>query len=284
MTYSFPDSPEFLRLLQGDPRADLTRIALEIARDARPGLEFAPWLRRLDDLAARARLRVSNEAPTLAVLHQINWVLYVEEGFSGNEEDYFDPSNSYLNEVLERRTGIPISMGLVYRAVAERLGLSLHGVNLPAHFVLRADHAPAGPIFIDPFHGGRLLDRDACRELIASRIGRPVELADEQFLPMTPAAIVARMLRNLRAIHLQGGEAAPAFHVLRRLAALEPGEGEHRRDLGIVALGIDRLEDGIEQLSAYLEQDGQAADAGRIRSLILDARHRQAEGGDPEAD
>jgi regulator of sirC expression with transglutaminase-like and TPR domain len=281
---SFPESPEFLRLLDGNPRADLVRIALEIARDACPGLESAPSLRRLDDLAARVRLRVPEQAPTIALLQQINWVLYVEEGFSGNEEDYFDPSNSYLHEVLDRRTGIPISLGVVYRAVAERLGLTLHGVNLPAHFVLRADGEPAEPVFIDPFHGGRLLDRAACLELVASRTGTAIVLTEDQFRPMTTAEVVGRMLRNLRAIHLKGGDAVPAFAVLRRLAALEPNEAAHRRDLGIVALGIDRLDDGIEQLSAYLEQDGQAADAGRVRSLILDARRRQAEDPGPSAD
>lgn len=259
------------------------RIALEIARDACPGLEFGPYLQRLDQLAARVRLRIPEEAPTQVLLQQINWVLYVEEGFTGNDSNDFDPNDSYLNEVLDRRTGIPISLGVVYRGVAERLGLPLHGVNLPAHFVLRADRESAEPMFIDPFHGGRLLDRDACQTLIASRSGAAVELTEEQFRPMSTAEVVARMLRNLRAIHLQSGDAVLAFAVLKRLVALEPIEAAYRRDLGIVALGLDRPAEGIEQLSAYLEQEHQATDARRIRSLILAARHRLAEGNGPTA-
>ncbi|WP_235905209.1 SirB1 family protein [Tautonia marina] len=278
-----PESPEFLQLLNGNPNADLVRIALEIARDACPGLEFGPYLQQLDQLAERVRFRIPEDAPTRLLLQQINWVLYVEEGFTGNDSNYFDPNNSYLNEVLDRRTGIPISLGVLYRGVAERLGLPLHGVNLPAHFVLRADQESVEPVFIDPFHGGRLLDRDACQNLVASRSGAAVELTEEQFRPMSTAEVVARMLRNLRALHLQSGDAVLAFAVLKRLVALEPMEGAYRRDLGIVALGLDRLDEGIEQLSAYLEQEQQATDAGRIRSLILDARQRRAEGDGPAA-
>ncbi len=259
------------------------RIALEIARDACPDLVFEPYLRRINDLAKRVRLRIPEEVGTQELIQQINWVLYVEEGFTGNDDDYFDPNNSYLNEVLDRRTGIPISLGVLYLGVAERLGLRLDGVNLPAHFVLRADQGLKDPMFIDPFQGGRILDRQGCRHLVSSRSGTVVDLSEEQFRPMSTAEVVARMLRNLRAIHLQSGDAMLASAVLTRLVALEPQEAGYRRDLGIVALGIDRLDEGIEQLSAYLEQAGQAPDAETIRALILNARHRQAQEGGPGA-
>ena len=267
-----PDSPEFARLVGGDDGADLERIALEIARDAHPGLDFGPSLARLDGLADRARPRIPDGSGTEDVLRQINWVLYVEEGFSGNDEDYDDPNNSYLDEVLGRRTGIPISLAVVYRAVAGRLGLPMWGVNLPAHFVLGAARGDGSTVFVDAFHGGALIDRDGCRRLVASRAGAAVELAEEHIPPATTAEVVTRMLRNLGAIHMRSGDAASALPALTRLAALAPDVPGPRRDLGLASLMLDRLPDAIGHLSAYLEQASQPTDAAEIRSLLLQAR------------
>ncbi|QDV36743.1 SirB1 family protein [Tautonia plasticadhaerens] len=278
MRITIPDSPEFARLVGGDDRADLTRIALEISQDADPELDPRAYLDRIAALAARVRPRVLEDAPVVEVIKQINWVLYVEEGFSGNEEDYYDPRNSYLSEVLDRRTGIPISLGVAYRAVAERLGLSLSGVNLPAHFVLRADREDGSPLFVDPFHDGALLDRDGCRRLVASRAGSGVELGEGHFRPCSTAEVVARMLGNLRAIHLEAGDGPAAAPVLRRLVALRPGEPGFRRDLGVILLGLERPSEAIEQLSAYLEQAEQPTDSPTIRALIRQARDRHRQG------
>lgn len=278
MPVSIPDSPEFNLLVAGDERADLARIALEIARDADPCLDPIPYLAQIDTLAARAMPRIPDDATTEDVLRQVNWILYVEERFSGNEEDYYDPRNSYLSEVLDRRTGIPISLGVLYRAVAGRLGLSLSGVNLPAHFVLRADRGDGTPLFVDPFHAGALLDRDGCRRLVSSRAGSHVELCEEHLRPCSTAEVVARMLGNLRAIHLNAGDALAAAPVLRRLVALRPGEPGHRRDLGVVLLGLERPSEAIEHLSAYLEQAEQPADAPSVRALIRQARERPRPG------
>ncbi|RUL89409.1 tetratricopeptide repeat protein [Tautonia sociabilis] len=269
-----PDSPEFNRLLLGDEDADLTRIALELARDADPDLDPASCLDRIASLSRRIGPRLPSQSGTEDALRQINWVLYVEERFSGNEDDYDDPRNSYLNEVLRRRTGIPISLAVLYRAVALGVGVTLHGVNLPAHFVLRADRDDGPPVFIDAFHGGALLDRDGCRRLISSRSGGRIELDDALFEPCATSDIVARMLRNLKAVYLDRGELAAAWPVLRRLVALRPGEPEHRRDLGIASLAVERPEEAVAQLSAYLEQVPQASDSPAIRSILREARRR----------
>ena len=167
----FAESPEFQRLLRGDPEADLVRIALEIARDAYPELDPEPYIARIEDLAARARDRCASVDRPRQVLGQINWVLFVEEGFHGNTDNYHDPRNSYLNEVIDLKTGIPITLSLLYWRLAERLGLSVAGVNLPAHFMLRVGRDDAA-VFVDPFHGGAVLDRDGCRKQVA-RAGRP---------------------------------------------------------------------------------------------------------------
>lgn len=282
MTLQIPDGPEFHRLASGDDQADLAKIALEIARDANPLLEFAPYFQKIAHLADRVRPRIVDGGTTLDRIRQINWVLFVEDGYSGNDSEYFDPRNSYLDEVIDRRTGIPISLCILYRAVAERVGQPLNGVNLPAHFVLRADCEDGSSIFVDPFHNGRILDRDGCQRLISSRSGTAVELTDEHFLPISTAVIVSRMLRNLRAIHLQTGDAVLAWPVLARLSALNPSDPTLHRDLGVVALGLDQLREGIEQLSSYLESSEQPSDAPVIRDLILNARQRLTDADDTD--
>src|SRR5262249_40900984 len=133
----FGHSPEFQGLLAGARTPSLIRIALEIARDAYPALDIGQYVARVEDLAARIRARCGGLLKPRKILGQINWALFVEEGFTGNQENYFDPRNSYLNEVIDRKTGIPISLSILYWSLADRLGVPLEGVNLPAHFMLR---------------------------------------------------------------------------------------------------------------------------------------------------
>lgn len=163
---SFADSPEFRRLLAGNDRVNLARVALEIGRDAYPDLEIEAYLERIQRFADRARCRFKAGSNVQAILGQINWVLFVEEKYRGNREFFDDPRNSYLNEVLDRGLGIPISLSVVYRAVAEQLGLVMAGVNLPLHFMLRIEDA-GRPWFVDPFHGGAVYDRRGCEEKLS---------------------------------------------------------------------------------------------------------------------
>jgi regulator of sirC expression with transglutaminase-like and TPR domain len=267
----FPNSPEFDRLLRDDPEVDLTRIALEIARDAHPDLETESCLAHIDALADRVRDRCSPAANPRQHLAQINWVLYVEEGYRGNIEDYYDPRNSYLDDVIERRMGIPISLATLYRAVAERVGLRLSGVNLPAHFVLRSDTG-AGTLFIDPFHDGILLDRDGCRRRVEAALGTPVILEDRQLDPCPTGVIVARMLRNLKAIYLRDHDYHAALPVVRRLAALVANDPTERRDHGLVCMQAGRPAEAIDPLASYVEDRPSAADAELVRTLLRSAR------------
>jgi regulator of sirC expression with transglutaminase-like and TPR domain len=271
----FADSPEFRRLLRGDARADLVRIALEIARDAYPKVDPGLYLAAIDALAARARDRCPALAKPRQVLGQINWVLFVEEGFRGNEEDYYDPRNSYLNEVIDRKTGIPISLSVLYWAVADRLGLEMAGVNLPMHFMLRVGEG-AGTIFVDPFHAGALLDRGGCARRVSELSGEPVAATDAVFAPCDPGRVVARMLRNLKAIYLRDRDFAAALPVQRRLAALDPGDAEEQHDYAMLCLKLDRPADAIAPLQAYLEARPHADDAAALGSLLRAARREVA--------
>ena len=275
MRSPFAESPEFERLLRRDARPDLTRIALEIARDAYPDLEPGPYLERIEALAARVRDRAPAAAKARQVLGQINWVLFVEEGFQGNTEDYYDPKNSYLNQVIERKTGIPISLSVLYRAVAHRLGLVMEGVNLPAHFMLRVDRGDE-TIFVDPFHAGALLDRQGCERRVAELVDRPVVLSDLELAPCGLDLVVTRMLRNLKAIYLRGHDFSTALPVQRRLAALNPDDPLEQRDLGMLCLQLDRPADAIAPLQSLLDARPEPEDADVIRALLRAARREVA--------
>jgi regulator of sirC expression with transglutaminase-like and TPR domain len=267
----FEESPEFRRLLAQDPGVDLVRIALEIARDAYSDLDPTFYLGKIDNLAGRVRDRCPRGAKPRQVLGQINWVLFVEESYQGNLDDYYDPRNSYLNEVLERKTGIPITLSILYGALAARVGLPLSGVNLPAHFLLRLG-CDDSTVFVDPFHYGVLLDRRGCEQRVSEIVGRPVELTDGQLAPCAPELVVARMLRNLKAIYLRTNDFAAALPVQRRLAAVDQRDPAEKRDLGMLCLQLDRPAEAIAPLEAYLSACPEAEDAEPVRALLRASR------------
>jgi regulator of sirC expression with transglutaminase-like and TPR domain len=271
----FAGSPEFERLLRRESRSDLVRIALEIACDAYPGLDIDRYLGKIDTLADRVRDRCVTGAKTRSVLGQINWVLFVEEAFQGNAENYYDPRNSYLNQVIDRKTGIPITLSVLYATIAARVGVTLHGVNLPAHFMLRTGSGD-GTLFVDPFHAGALLDRKSCERQLAQLIGRPVTLSEAQLASCGPDLVVARMLRNLKLIYLEQHDYVSALPVVRRLAALNRSDPDEQRDLGMLCLQLDRPAEAITLLEDYLDARPQAPDADVIGPLLRAARRETA--------
>lgn len=276
MLVPFAESPEFQRLLQGEPGTDLTRIALEIARDAYPKLDPEPYLAQIDALAARVHERCPAEARTRHILGQINWVLFVEEGFRGNTDAYYDPRNSYLNDVMDRRMGIPISLSVLYLALADRLGLPMSGVNLPAHFLIRTGQGE-GTIFVDPFHAGALLDRQGCADRVTEVTGQQITLTEAQLRPCPLPLVVARMLRNLKAVYLQGHDFLAALPVLRRLVALARHDPQERRDLGTVCVYTGYTGEAVDHLRSYLAERPEAADRAAVQGLLRAALRDVAE-------
>jgi regulator of sirC expression with transglutaminase-like and TPR domain len=272
----FADSPEFQRLLADDGPVHLARIALEIARDAYPDLEIEPYLGRIRVLADRVRLRCPRGSKVRDILGQINWVLFVEEEMRGNGEDYYDPRNSYLNEVLDRRLGIPISLSVLYQAVAEPLGLSMAGVNLPAHFMLRVDDGEQ-TWFVDPYDSGNAMSRAACQRKLSDILQQPVDLTDAMAAACPVAVVVTRMLRNVKAIYLNANDIPSALPVQRRLAALNPRDSQEVQDMGVLCLNADRPGEAIDPLQAYLATAPDSAKAQEIRALLEVARRRVAQ-------
>jgi len=269
----FADSPEFRKLIAGDGSADLTRVALEVARDARPGLEIDAEMRRIDALAGRARARIGPSARPRQVLGHINWVLFVEESFRGDTEGYYDPANSFLDAVIARKLGIPISLSILYLALADRLSLPMAGVNLPAHFVVRT--LEDDPTFVDPFHEGALLDARGCERLVEQATGQAVRLGESSLAPCPTPTLVARMLRNLKAVYLRDHRYAEVLPFLRRLVALDPSPLE-RRDLGVLCARSDLPGESMAHLRAYLDARPEADDAGTVAELLRGATREVA--------
>lgn len=210
-------------LVQSDESLPLFEAALSIAQDAYPDLPMAELLARVDGFALTLRRRTDALARPLARVEALGEYFADQLGFRGNANDYYDPDNSYLNRVIERRLGIPISLSVLYIELSEQVGLPVSGVGFPGHFLVRHD-LPEGPVVVDVFAGARALSQEELEYRFLPHAGperrgapRP---GPRQLAAAKPRAILARMLGNLRAIHAERGDAAQLRAVERRLAVL----------------------------------------------------------------
>lgn len=258
----------FAALLRGDERdLDLAAAALLIAAEEYPQLTMEPYLRRLDLLAERVRDRLSDETAPPVLLQEMSKVLFQEEGFRGNVENFYDPRNSFLNDVLDRRQGIPITLSVLYLEVGWRLGLPLTGVNFPGHFLVRYE-GEALAILIDPFHGGDLSFEDEAQTLLDQLYGGSVALQPEHLRTAGKKDIVARILSNLKGIYLTARDDLRALAAVERLILLRPDDPEELRDRGMMLARLDREAEAVPDLRRYLELAPDAADAQGIRMLL----------------
>ena len=236
------------------PGAELGPAALTIARIEYPALDPQRYLDRLDDMGSRAARRL--DGVTLSgsdTIQTLNEFLYEEEGFGGNRDQYDDPRNSFLNEVLDRRTGIPITLAVVYLEVARRAGLSITGVNFPGHFLLRAPGGIAGDeLIIDPFHGGALLSEFDCRQLLRNHVGDEAAFDRSLLAPATRLDIVVRMLVNLKRLYVRMRSFPQARFVSTLLLTVDPSAVHELRDRGLLAYHLEDFSSALRDLEEYL--------------------------------
>jgi regulator of sirC expression with transglutaminase-like and TPR domain len=250
---------------------DLARTALLIARVEVPDLEPDPWLARLDDLAERSGARRAGDADS--ALTRLRQFLFDEEGFRGNAEDYFDPLNSCLDQVIDRRLGIPITLSLLTMEVGRRAGLDIEGVGLPGHFIVRANLG-ARRVLFDPFHGGRILSEADAADVVTQAMGQPVPLTDAHFAPVTKLQILTRMLANLKSIYVNREQWPKALQVIDGLLSLDARGAGQRRDRGTVLMKLGDFRAGAAEWERYLVRYPQARDADKVRGQLR--RIRQA--------
>jgi regulator of sirC expression with transglutaminase-like and TPR domain len=232
---------------------DLARSALVIAKLEYPRLEPGPSLDELERLGTRARARISRlgSAPIRASVGALNDLIYGEERFTGNRTHYDDFRNSLLNLVLERRTGIPISLALVYMEVARRAGLDASGVAFPGHFLLRVAAGPDA-LILDPFDAGAEMDDARCRALLDRHAGEDVALDPSMLQPCTPRQFLARMLNNLKRTYVEWRSFPQARWVTELLLTTDPAHLPELRDRGLLAYHLDDFPAALRDLEEYL--------------------------------
>jgi len=258
-----------------DEEIDLARAALLIARSEYPDLDEGAYLQRLDALGETVGRRLG-PAPCLEDARAaVNGLLYEEEGFKGNTRDYYDPRNSFLNDVLDRRTGIPISLSAVYIEVARRAGVAVEGVSLPGHFIVRL-LTPDGALLVDPFHlGARLSEADCQRRLDRIYDGK-MKLDASMLASCGPRGMLARMLRNLKVIYVKRGDLPRAVAVVEMLLCATPEASEERRDRGLLYAGLDCYAWAVRDLEGYLQELPEATDRAQVQAKIVDMNRKAA--------
>ncbi len=268
-----PDSQARARFeaLLAQPVLPLDLAALALAAEEYPGLDEQACLDRLDQLAALVRRRVGESTRSALLLSAVREVLFDVEGFRGNEKDYYDARNSYLNQVLERRLGIPITLSLLFIEVGRRVGLPLAGVAFPGHFLAKLQLGHGPEVFVDSYNGGELLSG----EEVVARFKHLVHgrQFDANFLEaVVPRQLLARMLHNLKRIYVEQGDDVRAFWIIDRLLLLHPGAMDEVRDRGLVEARLGLKPAAARDLEAYLAHDPAATDAADVRSILESLR------------
>lgn len=260
-------------VLRREREIDLARAALHVAAEEDPRCDVEGTLSELARMGEEARARVEgDDAGPVAAL---NRYLFDELGFSGNTRDYYDPRNSFLHHVVARRTGIPLTLSLVYMEVGRRAGLTVEGVGMPGHFIVRAEGDEGETFLVDPFHG-RFLDEDDCQSRLDEIYGGRVPLSPEHLRHTGAREILVRLLTNLKGIYAQAELHRRALACVERILVLAPHALSERRDRGVLLAELDRVPEAVAEVRAYLRLADNAPDADQVREQLKKIEMRAA--------
>ena len=267
----------FSTLVAEDVGFPLTEAALAIAQDVYPDLDLQSTLAAIDELALRVKKRIPTDAGVAQKLQVLNRFFFGELGFAANVNDFEDPDNSFLNVVIERRRGVPVSLGVLYLEISSQLGVPARGVSFPGHFLLRVT-TPAGEIMLDPTTGEALTESrlvDMLEPYVRQHSGESISSVLRALLmPATDREILAQMLRALKTYYLQTERWQRLLSVQQRLVILLPERIEERRDRGFAFARLDYFRPAVEDLERYLEVRPEAEDAMLIESQLEELRQR----------
>src|SRR5438132_4353693 len=242
----------FTRLLQTpQPELDLAEAALLIAAEEYPDLRPAIYLNQIARMGTELKHRIRAEVEPGRVVEKANTYLFEEMNFKGNREEYYDPRNSFLNEVLDRRVGIPITLAVLYLAVGERAGLPVRGVGMPGHFLVKYAPATSGEIFIDAFNG-RSLTREECAKMLNEMYGGEVKMRPALLEPSTKRQVLARILNNLKSLYLSRGDLPRALSASDRIMLTDPHLTSEWRDRGMIPFQMDQEAEALADFSRFL--------------------------------
>jgi regulator of sirC expression with transglutaminase-like and TPR domain len=252
---------------QPEESINLAKAALYIAQEEYPQLDPEEYLNALDLMALELEERLPQERYPLRIIQYINEYLFDDLKFTGNKTNYYDPRNSFLNEVIDRRLGIPITLALVYLEIASRIDFPMVGVGMPGHFLIRPD-IPDTEIFIDVFNQGEVMFPQDCQNLLSQIYQQSVTLQPEFLAPVTHRQFLVRMLTNLKYIYLQKHDLEKALAAVERILLLFPEVVLELRDRGLLCYQLGRFTQAASDLESYLQQVPHAQDALVIRQLL----------------
>ncbi|HEX6530016.1 MAG TPA: tetratricopeptide repeat protein [Burkholderiales bacterium] len=264
-------------IARDDARIDLARACLLIAQDAYPALDVDRYMGEIERMAIRLRGRLPQTGGAEERVVALNQFLYGDLGYWGNTEDYDDPRNSYLNEVIERKTGIPITLSILYMELGRRIGLPLEGVSFPGHFLVRLN-LRGGMLVLDPFSGGAPQSEEELRRRVKRVIPDGVaddlpaaELPLDQFLEAaTNRQILSRVLRNLKRVYRESDKPERMLDVLNRMLLVTPDASAELRDRGLVYQRLECYRAALKDLTDYAEREPDAADLDEVRGKLLE--------------
>ena len=255
---------------------DLGRAALLIAAVEYPALDVDQQMSLLDSLAAAASRRIGDNPDPLTAVNRLSEYLFDEVGFHGNQEEYYDPRNSFLNDVLARRTGIPIALSLVCIEVGRRLDIPLLAIGMPGHLLLR--HRDVEDWYIDPFFGGILLSPGETEQRLQDIAQGTVPWDPQYLTPLGNREFIARMIRNLKAIYLNQRDYTRALPLLDRLVIIQPEAKQEIRDRGVVHYRLRHLQEALDDLQSYLAATAPAEDTASVERLMEQVRRAMGTG------
>ncbi len=259
---------QFKRVVaQPDEEINLAQAALLIATDEYPELDIGHYLELLDEMGEQVRERSELGRSPTEKIELLNQYFFEDLHFKGNEESFYDPHNSYLNDVLDRHTGIPITLSLVYIEIARRAGLPLYGVGLPGHFLVKWQEGD-DEIFIDPFHSGEILDEYGILHLVQETYHARVQLRGEWVAAVGAQYVLTRILNNLRNIFVHKENHERALLVIEKLLVLQPYSEENLRDAGVLAYKLGHYRRAAGYLEEYLLRHPDTHDALHIQTYL----------------
>jgi regulator of sirC expression with transglutaminase-like and TPR domain len=253
----------------------IAEAALLLACEEYPQLSLAPYLEQLDDIAGDIDNRLKGHRSTLDTIATINEVLFDEYGFHGNSSAYYDPRNSFLNDVLDRRTGIPITLSAIYMEVAQRIGFHIDGVGIPGHFIVK-HVSRTEETFLDPFNAGAVMTEADCRDLIRQMNGDDDPDEEHWLRRVTHRQIVARMLNNLKVIYVNGGAFDKALIMLELMVLTDSSDPTLYKQRGMLHLQLRQFGQAARDLDQYLKICPDAPDHEEIDDYLKDIRRIRA--------
>ncbi len=254
---------------------DLAQAALLVAAEEETHVDVSHYISVLDDLGRAGGDRVA--AAPGAGIDAFNEFIFEEKNFRGNENEYYDPRNSLLSAVLDRRVGIPITLSIVYMEVGRRAGLETQGIGMPGHFIVRArENGSLESALIDPF-SGKVIDREDCQERLDELFEGNVALTDEHLRSSTTREILARLLTNLKAIYTRAHLYQKALATVERILLVMPDDISEHRDRGALLAQLDRLPEAIWATQLYLQLSTRAADEDQVKEQLHLMQRRMAQ-------